>query len=176
MVPWIYPTGWTERIPVRPLIAADMQAIKSLMGMTLGTHSVWCWCKPDTQHMTPIREYDTWADIEAWYERAGCKLKTLKDCCMLAHYSYGVLLGKRFTPVHCKLCGYRQSNESAWRKEIADFEQLVSTENVRNSARSITRPECLRRIRKSIGTCTNGFFSRRLFILTCCTQVVIFST
>ena len=97
----------TKRLPVptRRLISADMQATKAIFGMLLACHSVWCWCTQDTQHLTPIKAYETLSEIVAWYARAGCRLKTLKDMCMLAHYSYGILMGGAFTKVHCTLCG-----------------------------------------------------------------------
>lgn len=101
-----------------------MQAIKALFGMaSSGCHSVWCWCTSATQHITPTKELTTWASKEAWYKGADCRLKTLADCCMLAHYSLGIVLGTGFTPVHCVLCGYKrdEEQEAEWRADLCEF-------------------------------------------------------
>ena len=105
-----YPLG----LPVRPLVAADMQAIKALMGMCDGCHSVWCWCLSEQQHIFPDGEMHTWADVLAFYRETGCYLKTERDCCELAHYSYGVHRGVAFTPVKCRLCGYECDTEEVY--------------------------------------------------------------
>ena len=102
-----YPKG----LPVRPLVAADMQAIKALFGMCDGCHSVWCWCDKEQQHVFPEGDCCTWDEVLEFYRQTNCVLKTEKDLCELAHYSYGIHRGGAFTPVHCKLCGYTRETE-----------------------------------------------------------------
>ena len=106
-----YPQG----LPVCPLIAADMQAVKALFGMTDGCHSVWCWCDQRMQHVFPERDFSTWEEVLAFYARTKCILKTEKDMCELAHYSHGIHRGVAFTPVKCRLCGYKCDTEEAAR-------------------------------------------------------------
>ena len=41
---------------------------------------------------------------------------------MLAHYSYGILMGGAFTPVHCTACGYKAKTEVKWRADLNAWE------------------------------------------------------
>ena len=120
----MFPQG----LPVRPIVAADMQAVKALFGMVQYSHSVWCMCQKNEQHSVPERAMNTWQECLHWYDSVGCALKTLADCCEFAHYSLGVLLGTGFTPVKCRCCGYERTDEASWRIDFDAFNAASDAE------------------------------------------------
>lgn len=115
-------------IPARPAVSADMQAIKALFGMMKSCHSVWCLCQGDEQHQHPDFEAETWDDVLDFYDHVGCVLKTAKDCCEFAHYSYGIWRGEAFTPIKCRLCGYCEDDEESWLATVTEEQQMDETE------------------------------------------------
>ena len=45
-------------------------------------------------------------------------MKTEEEMCEWAHYSFGIHRGRAFTPVHCRLCGYKAATETKWRADV----------------------------------------------------------
>ena len=65
--------------------------------------------------MFPESDFFTWDEVLVFYRQSKCVLKTEKDLCELAHFSYGIHRGGAFTPVKCRLCGYKCDTEEVAR-------------------------------------------------------------
>ena len=108
-----------KEVPCRPLTAADMQGTKALYGMSAASHAVWCKCrKGKGQHDYPKDAVTTKEEMLAAINAVGCKMKTEEEMCEWAHYSFGIHRGRAFTPVHCRLCGYKAATETKWRADV----------------------------------------------------------
>eukprot|EP00965_Chrysotila_dentata_P044478 1478786-Pleurochrysis_carterae.AAC.1 len=72
-----------------------MQGTKALYGMTACSHSVWCFCRGEQQHMYCAEPLSSYANMVEYIEKkVSCKMKSFEDMCMLAHYSPGAARGK----------------------------------------------------------------------------------
>ena len=118
-----------KEVPCRPLTAADMQGTKALYGMSAASHAVWCKCrKGKGQHDYPKDAVTTKEEMLAAINAVGCKMKTEEEMCEWAHYSFGIHRGRAFTPVHCRLCGYKAATETKWRADVLAWEKMSDEE------------------------------------------------
>ena len=123
----------TERIPARPMTAADMQGAKSTYGMNACSHSVWCKCKRGSggSHFKlpdPGVVFDTYDELNKFIdEEVGCVIKSFDEMCSWAHYSPGVASGGKFTPFRCSCCGY-QPTENKWRADLKAYHAMTDAE------------------------------------------------
>ena len=118
------PTTTTEKVPARPMTAADMQGAKSTFGMHSMSHSVWCKCqRGGSQHKYPTETVATYADVLKYCKELGCEIKTHEELCSWAHFSPGVAKGGRFTSFSCSCCGYAPS-EKQWRADMKEFNEM----------------------------------------------------
>ena len=118
------PTTTTEKVPARPMTAADMQGAKSTFGMHSMSHSVWCKCqRGGSQHKYPTETVSTYADVLKYCKELGCEIKTHEELCSWAHFSPGVAKGGRFTSFSCSCCGYAPS-EKQWRADMKEFNEM----------------------------------------------------
>ena len=115
--------GETKVLPTQYVIAADFQFFKAIMNMSKYTSAVWCTCLLDNLFKTPDALAETWADVLDFYKSIGCELKSCATICELNHYSFEVLMGKRFKQFGCR-CGWKSGNEKQWRGYLEAHAQL----------------------------------------------------
>ena len=126
-----------EKIPARPITAADMQGAKSTYGMRECSHSVWCKCQRGEggpHHRYPTRTMATYEEMIKYIEEdVGCFIKTFDEMCSWAHFSPGVAMGGAFTRFECSCCGYKPS-EKQWRADMAKWNNMSNAERAEENA------------------------------------------
>ena len=123
----------TERIPCRPITAADMQGTKSTYMQLPCCHSVFCKCQrgeQGPQREVPDQPFSTWEEVTSWYAEVGCEFKTYDEMCAWAHYSPGVARGGAFTEFKCECCGY-EPTERQWRADLAEWHAMPDEERTK---------------------------------------------
>ena len=125
----------SKTIPAEVLFSADMQAHKAAAGQHSVSHSPWCDCTDQWQMPDALAVANwSWKDVEAWYKKIGCKLKTAKQQCARAHRSYELWRGKQFKPFSCDCCSYKSGDLKTYQAAVAKFDALDAAEQKKQSS------------------------------------------
>lgn len=128
-----------ESVPCEPIVVADMQGVKCMMGMTESCHSVWCRCRaikgPQIDGEGHQHQYGdandapckTHEEMLQCFDAIGCDFKCEEFLLACAHLSSGLIKGGRFTPFKCPDCGYAPSGAQA-KADLKVFESLTDEE------------------------------------------------
>lgn len=119
--------GKPVQLKLKMVCAADFQFFKAMMNMSKYTSAVWCLCPTDNLFKRPSSVAKTWSDVLAFYDSIGCELKDLKTMCELNHYSFEVLMGRKFKEFSCR-CGYKSGAETTWRAAVEEHSRLVEND------------------------------------------------